>query len=75
MTDLSPPAKSVSLDDLLNANKSQFDSLFSQQMAANGLVETSLRPPMEADLASNQSLIRQKPSPSKSAFRRLPVPL
>ncbi len=52
MTDLNPPAKSVSLDDLLKANKSQFDEIFATQMRETGLVGVSHRPATEEDLAS-----------------------
>ncbi len=52
MTELNPPGKSISLDDLLKANKSQFDSLFAEQMKDNGLVAASPEPTTEADLAS-----------------------
>ena len=52
MTDLNPPAKSVSLDDLLQANKSRFDTLFSRQMGENGLVAAEVMPATEEDLAS-----------------------
>ena len=52
MTDLNPPNKSVSLDDLLKANKDQFDQLFATQVNEVGLVDVSHRPATEADLMS-----------------------
>ena len=52
MTDLNPPSKSVSLDDLLRANKDQFDQLFATQVREVGLVDVSHRPATEEDLMS-----------------------
>ena len=52
MTDLNPPNKSVSLDDLLKANKDQFDQLFATQVNEVGLVDVSHRPATEDDLMS-----------------------
>jgi len=52
MTDLNPPNKSVSLDDLLKANKDQFDQLFATQVNEVGLVGVSHRPATEEDLMS-----------------------
>ena len=52
MTDLNPPSKSVSLDDLLKANKEQFDQLFATQVQEVGLVDVSHRPATEEDLMS-----------------------
>ncbi len=52
MTDLNPPGKSVSLDDLLKANKAQFDRLFATQASEAGLVEVGRRPATEEDLMS-----------------------
>ncbi len=52
MTDLSPLGTSVRLDDLLKANKEQFDRIFSAQTSALGLRESTHRPPTAADLAS-----------------------
>ncbi len=51
-TDSNPPRRNVSLDDLLQANKQQFDTLFSRQMKDSGLVAVSHRPASEEDLRS-----------------------
>ena len=73
MSNLEPPAKSVSLDDLLKANKSQFDTLFADQMGANGLVETTLAPVTEEDLSS-ASLEAAAPAPTPAPTVERPVP-
>ena len=52
MTDLNPPRRSVSLDDLLKANKAQFDSVFAAQMRDTGLVSVTHRPATAEDLVS-----------------------
>jgi N-methylhydantoinase B len=52
MSSTSPLSSTVSLDDLLKANKQQFDHLFSAQMREIGLVAASQRPPTTADPAS-----------------------
>ena len=52
MTDLNPLASSVSLDDLLKANKRQFDDIFSTQMDEIGLKGADVLPTTEADLES-----------------------
>jgi len=52
MTDLNPLGTSVRFDDLLKANKEQFDRIFSAQTSALGLREATHRPPTAADLAS-----------------------
>ncbi len=52
MVDLHPHAKSVSLDDLLKANKDQFDKIFARQMDEVGLVEAPHRPATQEDLES-----------------------
>ena len=52
MTNFSPLSSSVSFDDLLKANKKQFDSIFSAQTKELGLLSSSHRPPTTADLAS-----------------------
>ncbi len=71
MSTLEPPPKSVSLDDLLRANKSQFDTLFSQQMGENGLVDVSLTPVVEADLASaSLETAEAPPTPATPAVER-----
>jgi N-methylhydantoinase B len=51
-TDSNAPRRNVSLDDLLQANKQQFDKLFSHQMEDVGLVAVSHRPVTEEDLRS-----------------------
>ncbi len=50
--DSNAPRRNVSLDDLLQANKQQFDKLFSHQMEDVGLVAVSHRPVTEEDLRS-----------------------
>lgn len=52
MADINPHAKSVSLDDLLKANKEQFDKIFASQMDEVGLVQAPHRPPTHEDLES-----------------------
>ena len=52
MTNFSPLSSSVSFDDLLKANKQQFDKIFSAQTQELGLLGSSHRPPTSADLAS-----------------------
>ena len=60
MTDLNPPGKSVSLDDLLKANRDQFDKIFATQMREIGLVGARHRPPTQEDLASASLQIRRE---------------
>lgn len=52
MTDRTMPPKSVTLDDLLKANKEQFDRIFSSQLNDLGLRGATLQPATRADLAS-----------------------
>ena len=52
MPNFSPLSSTVSFDDLLKANKQQFDSIFSTQTKELGLLGASHRPPTTADLAS-----------------------
>src|SRR5271170_8225718 len=52
MANYSPLSSTVSFDDLLKANKKQFDSVFSAQTKELGLLGSSHRPPTSADLAS-----------------------
>ena len=52
MPNFSPLSSTVSFDDLLKANKQQFDSIFSAQTKELGLIGASVRPPTSADLAS-----------------------
>ncbi len=52
MTNFSPLGSTVSFDDLLKANKEQFDKIFLVQTKELGLLGSSHRPPTNADLAS-----------------------
>ncbi|MGB7102805.1 MAG: hydantoinase B/oxoprolinase family protein [Xanthobacteraceae bacterium] len=52
MTNFSPLSSSVSFDDLLKANKQQFDKVFSSQTQELGLLGSNHRPATSADLAS-----------------------
>ena len=52
MTEPGRPTTPVSLDDLLKANKAQFEKIFATQMQEIGLVGASHRPPTEEDLVS-----------------------
>ena len=52
MANLDPLSNTVSFDDLLKANKQQFDQIFAVQTRELGLVGTSRRPPTAADLES-----------------------
>ncbi len=52
MSNFNPLSSSVRFDDLLKANKQQFDRIFSDQIKELGLLDSSHRPPTEADLAS-----------------------
>ena len=52
MVNFSPLGGTVSFDDLLKANKQQFDRIFSAQTKELGLLGSSHRPPTTADLAS-----------------------
>jgi N-methylhydantoinase B len=52
MPNFSPLSSTVSFDDLLEANKQQFDRIFSSQTQELGLLGASVRPPTSADLAS-----------------------
>jgi len=52
MTNYSPLSSTVSFDELLKANKQQFDQIFSAQTKELGLIGASTRPPTSADLAS-----------------------
>jgi N-methylhydantoinase B len=52
MTNFSPLSSTVSFDDLLKANKQQFDRIFSAQTQELGLLGASRRPVTAADLAS-----------------------
>jgi N-methylhydantoinase B len=52
MPSFNPLSSTVSFDDLLKANKQQFDKIFSQQTKELGLLGASHRPPTAADLTS-----------------------
>jgi N-methylhydantoinase B len=52
MANFSPLSSTVSFDDLLKANKEQFDRIFSEQTKELGLLGSSHRPTTSADLAS-----------------------
>ncbi len=52
MANYTPLSSSVSFDDLLKANKQQFDRVFSAQTKELGLLGSSHRPATSADLAS-----------------------
>jgi N-methylhydantoinase B len=52
MTNSSPLSSSVSFDDLLKANKQQFDKIFLTQTEELGLLGITHPPPTSADLAS-----------------------
>ena len=52
MSDVPPPTSSVSLDDLLKANKQQFDKILNAQNRDFGLLGVTRRLPTEQDLAS-----------------------
>ncbi|HYM04261.1 MAG TPA: hydantoinase B/oxoprolinase family protein [Stellaceae bacterium] len=52
MTNMSPLSSTVTFDDLLKANKQQFDHIFAAQTKELGLVGASHRPPTSADLVS-----------------------
>jgi N-methylhydantoinase B len=52
MPNFNPLGSNVSFDDLLKANKQQFDRIFSAQTEELGLLGSNHRPPTVADLAS-----------------------
>jgi len=52
MANFNPLSSSVNFDDLLKANKQQFDKIFSAQTEQLGLLGTSHQPPTTADLTS-----------------------
>jgi len=52
MPNFSPLSSKVSFDDLLKANKEQFDKVFSAQTKELGLLGANHRPPTAEDLAS-----------------------
>jgi N-methylhydantoinase B len=52
MPNFNPLSSTVTFDDLLKANKEQFDRVFSTQTQELGLLGATLRPPTSADLAS-----------------------
>jgi N-methylhydantoinase B len=63
MANFNPLSSSVSFDDLLKANKQQFDRIFSTQTEELGLLGASHRPATAADLAS-ASLVSSADTPS-----------
>ena len=65
MTNLNPPGKSISLDDLLKSSKEQFDRIFATQMSSEGLVAANRRPPTEEDLASASQAALQRTEADK----------
>ena len=52
MNDQNPERGRISLDDLLKANKEQFDKVFANQMQQSGLLSVDHRPATGADLQS-----------------------
>jgi N-methylhydantoinase B len=64
MTNFSPLSSSVSFDDLLKANKQQFDKVFSAQTEELGLLGSNHRPPTNADLASASLALEAAGRPS-----------
>jgi N-methylhydantoinase B len=70
MSNLNPLSSTVSFDDLLKANKQQFDRIFSTQMKEIGLVASSLLPPTAADLVS-ASLMAEAPAPGQDVYAML----
>jgi len=52
MANFNPLSSSVSFDDLLKANKQQFDRIFSAQTEELGVLGVNHRPPTNADLTS-----------------------
>lgn len=60
MPNFSPLSSKVSFDDLLKANKEQFDKVFSAQTKELGLLGASHRPPTAEDLASRASPPRRR---------------
>ena len=80
MTNLTPLASSVSLDDLLKSNKQQFDEIFAAQMTEIGLQAADRLPTLAADLesaslqaaqAAAEPLI-QLPPPAETPAREKP---
>ena len=57
MANFNPLSSSVSFDDLLKANKQQFDRIFSAQTEELGVLGVSHRPPTDADLDFGQSCV------------------
>lgn len=61
MPNFSPLTSTVKFDDLLKANKQQFDRIFSAQTEELGLLSASLRPATSADLASASLSVQAAP--------------
>src|SRR5580658_5364434 len=64
MSNFDPLSSSVSFDDLLKANKQQFDKIFSDQVQELGLLGSSHRPATNADLASASMASEAAAAPS-----------
>ncbi|MBO0759478.1 MAG: hydantoinase B/oxoprolinase family protein, partial [Bradyrhizobiaceae bacterium] len=58
MPNFSPLGSTVRFDDLLKANKQQFDRIFSAQTEELGLLSAALRPATSADLSSTHLAAR-----------------
>src|ERR1700677_829334 len=70
MPNFSPLSSNVSFDDLLKANKQQFDTIFSAQTKELGLLGSTHRPPTSADLAS-ASLASEASAPTSDLYPML----
>ena len=70
MSNLSPLSSAVSFDDLLKANKQQFDKIFSAQTQELGLLGSNHRPATSADLAS-ASLASEAAAQSSDVYATL----
>jgi N-methylhydantoinase B len=70
MTNFSPLSSTVRFEDLLKANKEQFDNIFSAQTKELGLLGSSHRPPTSADLAS-ASLVAEAAAQSSDLYAML----
>src|SRR5579875_2655318 len=70
MPSFNPLSSAVSFDDLLKANKQQFDKIFSAQTKELGLLGASQRPATTADLAS-ASLASEQSGQSSDLYAML----
>ena len=75
------PRKTASLDDLLKANKEQFDKIFSTQMTEIGVVDSTIRPVTREDLRSASmdaaqpvDVVIDEPAPPVTAPTNGPTP-